>query len=85
MDRVFSARIDEATIHKVSLLARLLGTSRKAVVERAINELVDKIEEASLVAVLDHTHGTWRREESAEETVCNVRRAFDADTRRHHK
>jgi hypothetical protein len=83
MDRVFSARVDEAVVRKVSLLARLLGTSKKAVLERAINELADNVEDAGQQAVLGHTHGVWQRNEDVATTVREAKQAFDSGMKRH--
>jgi predicted transcriptional regulator len=36
MDKILSARIDEAVIRQIALLARELNTTKKAVIESAV-------------------------------------------------
>ena len=85
MDRVLSARVDEAVYQRIGLLARELGTSKKAVIERAIRELAERVAGTSNADVLSVTHGAWAREEAVEDTVAAARAAFrDSMTRHHH-
>lgn len=84
MDGVFSARVSEAVVRRIGDLARRLRVSKKAIIERAILELADRVEGEEERDVLDHTHGVWTREEGPEDTVEGARRAFrDSMTRRH--
>lgn len=84
MDGVFSARVNEAVVRRIGDLARRLNVSKKAIIERAILELAERVESEEEMDVLDHTHGAWKREEGAGETVAEARKAFrDSMTRRH--
>ncbi len=83
MDKVLSARVDEAVLHKIGLLARKLGTSKKAVIERAILEFADQFESDGDLDPMALTHGAWDREETAEETVARARGAFRGSMERH--
>jgi len=84
MDGVFSARVSEAVVRRIGALARRLRVSKKAIIERAILELAERVEGEEEMDVLDHTHGVWKRKERPAETVAGARRAFrDSMTRRH--
>ena len=69
MDKIMSTRMDEAVIRHIGMLAKKLGTSKKAVLENAVRYYVEKIETEQGFDVLTHTSGTWQRDESAAETV----------------
>lgn len=85
MDQVFSARISQEIARRIGELARRLGTSKKAIIERAIEELSRQIDDEQAFDVFAHTHGVWRREETAEETVAKGRDAFSESMKRHKK
>ena len=69
MDKIMSTRMDEAVIRHIDILAKKLGTSKKAVLENAVRYYVDKIEAELGFDVFTHTFGSWRRDKSAAETV----------------
>ncbi len=73
MDKIFSTRMDEKVIQHVGLLAKQLGTSKKAVLENAIRMYAEKVETDQGCDILTHTFGGWRREESAAETVRSIK------------
>ncbi len=85
MDQVFSARISEEVARRIGELARLLGKSKKAIIERAINELSRQIEKEQSFDFFSHTHGIWQRDESAGETIAAGRKAFNDSIKRHNK
>ena len=74
MDKVLSARVDEATIRQIGLLSRKLGVTKKSVIENAILIYADTIEDSP--DALEVTCGAWTREESASDTVDRVRDTF---------
>jgi len=84
MDKIWSARVDEAVLRQIGLLARKLGTSKKAVIERAVTELAAGLDQDGLDP-LQLSCGAWQRDEAAEETVDVARRAFRDDMERHHR
>jgi predicted transcriptional regulator len=84
MDKVLSARIDESVLRRIELLARELGTTKKAVIENAIRLYADRLETERQIDVLDRTWGAWQREETPEETVERSRFAFRRSMRRRH-
>jgi hypothetical protein len=73
MDKVISARIDEAVARQIGVLAEKLGTSKKAVLERAIWSYSREVDGGSAEDVFDRTCGAWGRDETPAETVRNVR------------
>jgi len=53
MDNILSSRIDEAIIKKIGLLAQKLNTSKKSVIENAIREYSQKVEEDYKIDILE--------------------------------
>ncbi|MEA2040697.1 MAG: ribbon-helix-helix protein, CopG family [Thermodesulfobacteriota bacterium] len=43
MDKVLSARVDESVLSRISVLARELHTTKKQVIEGAINLYAEKV------------------------------------------
>ena len=85
MDRVLSARLDEAIVHRISTLARHLHTSKKRVIEDAVLLYAGTVDERAKIDVFEETCGAWKRKESATELVRQARRQFDASMTRHHR
>ena len=85
MDKILSARVDDAVIQRIGALARQLGTTKKAVIEDAICCYAAQVERDQNTDVLEQTCGVWQREESPEETVRTVRQAFQQGMHRFHK
>ena len=73
MDKIMSTRIDEAVIRHIGMLAKRLGTSKKAILENAVRHYVEKIEAEQGFDVLTHTFGSWQRDKSAAETVRTIK------------
>ena len=72
MDKIMSTRMDEAVIRYVGMLAKKLGTSKKAVLENAVRHYAEKIEAEQSFDVLTDTFGSWQRDESVAETVDTI-------------
>jgi predicted transcriptional regulator len=83
MDKIFSARVDESTVRRIGILAQRLNTTKKNIIESAIEVYASRIEEEYSLDVLDLTFGAWRREESAPEVVDASRKAFRHSMMRH--
>jgi len=83
MDKIMSTRIDEAVIRHIGMLAKRLGTSKKAVLENAIRYYVEKIEAEQGFDVLTHTFGSWQRDKSAAETVRTIKETMRKSQERH--
>ena len=73
MDKIMSTRIDEAVIRHIGMLAKRLGTSKKAVLENAVRCYVEKIETEQGFDVLTDTFGSWQRDKSAAETLQAIK------------
>ena len=76
MDKIFSTRADESVIHRISSLARRLRTSKKRVIEDAVETYVARIEREQKSDVFKVTSGAWHRKEPARRTVEKSRAAF---------
>jgi len=84
VDKILSARVDEAVVRRLGMLAHALGTTKKDVLERAILTFSDRIEQEQALDVFLQTCGAWRRDGSPEETVEEARRVFRQGMERHH-
>ena len=69
MDKIMSTRIDESVIRHIGMLAKKLGTSKKAVLENAVRYYVEKVAAEQGFDVFTDTFGSWQRDNSAAETV----------------
>jgi hypothetical protein len=85
MDRIFSARIDEGVVHRISALSHRLRLSKKKVLERAIMLLSDREKNKAADDFLDETFGTWKRKESPAALVATARDTFRKSMERHKK
>lgn len=83
MDKIFSTRVDEATVRRIGLLARRLNMSKKKIIESAIQIYADKMEQQHNIDVLDQTFGAWHRKGSADQIVRSARKAFRSSMIRH--
>ena len=73
MDKIMSTRMDEAVIRHVDMLAKKLSLSKKAVLENAIQCYAEKIESEEGLDVLAVTFGSWKRDQSAEDTIQTIK------------
>jgi hypothetical protein len=85
MDKILSARIDETVIRQISILARELNTTKKAVIESAVRFYSEQTGLKKRMDVFENTCGSWKRSEPPEETVCQARSAFRNSMERHHR
>ena len=83
MDKIFSTRIDEAVINRIGLLSRKLNISKKAIIERAVMKYADEVEMSSEIDPLTQTLGSWKRDETPEDTIRNAKDAFRRSMNRH--
>ena len=83
MDKIVSTRMDEAVIQHIGMLAKKLGTSKKAVLENAVRLYSEKIEAEQGVDILSHTFGSWQCDESSSETVKRIKDAMRKSQERH--
>lgn len=83
MDKIFSARLNEAVIRAIGILARQLGTTKKEVVEGAIRLYTEKVRKEKDIDVLQQTCGAWNSKESPGKTVEKTRKTFRNSMHRH--
>jgi len=85
MDKVLSARMDEAVIKRLGMLARICGTSKKAILERAVTELAERLESENEIDELELSFGAWNRDETPDQTRSKARAAFNSSMERRHR
>jgi len=83
MDKVLSSRVDESVVRCIGMLAHQLNTSKKKIIETAIERYADEIAAEQNLDVLDRTFGAWKRDESAAATASASRKAFRDGMARH--
>lgn len=83
MDKIFSARVDESVIKKIGYLARLRNTSKKRIIEEAIETYTAAIEKKTKQDVLGQTHGKWKRQEAPSDTIQKARKTFEKSMKRY--
>jgi predicted transcriptional regulator len=76
MDKILSARVQESVIQRIGSLARRLHTSKKRIIEDAVQNYADKIDHEDKFDVFEQTCGAWRRKESARRMVEEARGTF---------
>jgi hypothetical protein len=82
MDKILSARVNEAVILRIGSLARRLKTSKKRILENAVELYAETIEADSKSDVFQKTSGAWKRREPVEQTVRDVRTEFNQSMKR---
>lgn len=85
MDRIFSTRIDEATIDVLDRATRQLRISKKRFIEEAIRLRAQAAPGGAGEDVWAETAGAWNRAETAASIVANSRRQFRRAFERHHQ
>lgn len=85
MDKIFSARVDEGTVRRISRLAQKLHTTKKAVIEAAVRSYAEQSSLEQDSDIWEETHGAWERQESPGATVKQVRQAFRESMRRYQR
>ena len=84
MDKILSARVNEEIIQQIGLIANELKTTKKAVIETAIQEYAKKIKKEGKIDLLELTLGAWKRDETADETVKSIKSKFKKSMERYH-
>ena len=83
MDRILSARIDDAIYRKINDLAEKMHKSKKSVIETAVKLLGRQFEQDKDKDIFDETCGIWNRSESPGDTVSDIKAAFRQSMNRH--
>lgn len=85
MEKVFSARVDEAALNEMERVARRLGITKKQFLEEAIRLRARQFAARDDVDVWAETLGAWNRKEDARTTIRAARRKFQQSFERHHR
>ena len=83
MDTVLSARVDVSVARKITELSKQLKTTKKAVIEQAIEAFAASVAAQANTDFLAATAGAWQRDECVEQTVAQARRVFRDGMTRH--
>ena len=83
MDKILSARVDESVVSRIGSLARRLRTSKKKIIESAIETYAAHVDKEQDFDVFEHTCGAWHRKGTARDTAAKVRRTFRDSMQRH--
>ena len=74
MDKILSARVEESVADRITSLARRLRTSKKKVIENAINAYASQVAEEEEHDVFQEACGLWKGDKTR--TVEAIRKAF---------
>jgi hypothetical protein len=83
MQKIFSTRLEEATLHELERATRKLGISKRQFLEEAIRLRAQEIHRSAAEDVWAETLGTWKRSETPAATIRRARRAFRRTFARH--
>lgn len=83
MDKVFSTRLDEELIRKINLLAVKKSVSKKKLIEKALRSYLNERKDNAESDAIDRAFGLWKRDETPEQTIRNVRNTFREAFTRH--
>ena len=84
MDKIFSARLDEAALDEMDRVTRQLRISKRQFLEEAIR-LRARVEAGAQPDVWAETLGAWDRKEAPAATLRTARAAFRRSFERHSK
>ena len=85
MDRIMSARLDEAALFEMDRVTRTLKMSKKRFLEEAIYHHAQTLTQSSRGDDWTVGFGAWKRNEAAALTVKRVRAAFDQSLERYRR
>jgi hypothetical protein len=84
MQKIFSARLDEAALDEMDRVTRKLRMSKRQFLEEAIHLRARGLSAAHGDDIWSETLGVWRREEKPESTIRRARQAFRRTFERRH-
>ena len=84
MDKIFSARLDEAVLAEMDRVTRLHRLTKKKFLEEAIHAKALELEKDVKKNICEETRGAWNRRESPAETVRKAKNAFRKAYQRRH-
>ena len=84
MDKIFSARLDEAALDEMERVTRRLKITKRKFLEEAIHLRAQQLEGGKSDDVWSETLGAWKRRERPETTIRKAREEFRRNFARHH-
>lgn len=85
MEKIFSARLDEATLDEMERVTRRLRMTKRKFLEEAIRLRARQLSEGESGDIWSETLGAWKRRERPETTIRKGREAFRRALERHHR
>jgi hypothetical protein len=85
MQKIFSTRLEEATLNEMERVSRKLGMSKRQFLEEAIQLRVERLSRDADGDVWGETLGAWQRGESGATTIRRARQAFRGTFERRHR
>jgi len=85
MDKVFSARVDEAVLDEMNRVTRKLRITKRQFLEEAIRSRAHQLSHDDDADIWTDTLGAWNRKEGATALIRTARRRFQRSFERHHK
>ena len=85
MDRVFSARLDEAVLDELDRVTKQLGMTKKEFLEDAIRSRAAEVNAHTARNVWRETLGAWKRREAPEITIRRIRKTVEGSLKRHQR
>lgn len=85
MDKILSARVDESVIKRIGTLSRKLRTTKKSVIEAAVNAYAEQTSHGKGTDPLEATLGAWKRAEPPVETLQRAKTVFRTAMERHRR
>lgn len=83
MQKIFSARLDEAVLDEMNRATRRVNMTKKQFLEEAIRARARELSAASQADVWEETRGAWKRRGRPATTVRAARTAFQRSIERH--
>lgn len=77
MQKVFSARLDEAVLDEMERVTRKLKMTKRRFLEEAISRQAKDLAGASESDVWSETLGAWKRKETPAATIRRAREGFE--------
>ena len=85
MQKIFSTRLEEATLEELNRATRRLHMSKRQFIEEAIQLRAEQVSRDDGSDVWSETLGAWRRSEPPETTIRRARQAFRQAFERRHR
>ena len=85
MQKMFSTRLEEATLNELERATRRLGMSKRQFLEEAIQLRAEQVSRGDQDDVWSETLGAWRRSERPDRTIRGARQAFRQSFARHQR